>query len=100
MSRRWWIVGSFGCAIAFVVSTFFVLATLFDDRTVPTAPWTSPVLLWALPVAFALAGKVMIWIAFKRTPAQIRRSRGLCERCGYDLRASAGRCPECGQPIR
>ena len=25
-----------------------------------------------------------------------RAARGLCPRCGYDLRASAGRCPECG----
>lgn len=25
-----------------------------------------------------------------------RAARGLCPRCGYDVRASTGVCPECG----
>lgn len=50
-----------------------------------------------------------IWIASIATPVSClvnefrrrrrRRARGLCRRCGYDLRASSERCPECGARI-
>ncbi len=39
----------------------------------------------------------MILFAPRMSRRALRRRRGRCERCGYDLRASPeGRCPECG----
>jgi hypothetical protein len=48
--------------------------------------WLPAVLLAVLPLA---------WIGVHRRRVR-RATRGLCSRCGYDLRASPGRCPECG----
>jgi hypothetical protein len=98
MSRRWWIAAAFVCALAFVllVCLFFNGFGVADTRIVePGQP------RWAILAFFcALSGKAMIWLAIRASPAALRRRRGLCENCGYDLRASVDRCPECGQPIR
>lgn len=54
--------------------------------------------LWLPFVLFALYPT----IAFIRGPVRRyrRRKRGLCLRCGYDLRGNtSGICPECGKPL-
>jgi len=57
--------------------------------TVPS--WLVLVGLLSYPVLAFLRGPVHRW--------RYRR-RGLCAKCGYDLRGSPGRCPECGDAIR
>ena len=46
-------------------------------------------------VSVMLFGVVAVTVHHRRSDR--RRSGGLCERCGYDLRASDKRCPECGE---
>jgi predicted RNA-binding Zn-ribbon protein involved in translation (DUF1610 family) len=60
--------------------------------------------VWSLP--FLVIGALVIVIPVgvargihdhRRLRAESRAARGLCPRCGYDLRASPLRCPECGR---
>jgi hypothetical protein len=49
------------------------------------------------PLILALLAGVppALWLA-RSARGRRRTRRGLCPRCGYDLRATPGRCPECG----
>ena len=72
--------------------TIFLLPTYNYDR------YAAP--LWALIVLALLPVWISFVVAFaKRMRRLSRRSKGLCESCGYDLRGNPNNaCPECGAP--
>lgn len=77
------------------------LGLLFVRRTYKD-PFEPPQRRWCVRVAYGwvlgtTAVLPLAWAAGRRRRSS-RRRRGLCLRCGYDLRASPERCPECGTP--
>jgi hypothetical protein len=65
-------------------------------------PATQSVHGFAFPLWFPLAMATilpMVWLISRYRHAN-RHRRGLCSRCGYDLRATPEQCPECGTPAR
>jgi hypothetical protein len=51
---------------------------------------------WFLLLLAALLPVVQVAKRLRNQRAEKRRAKGLCARCGYDLRATPERCPECG----
>ena len=54
---------------------------------------------WVLLPAAVAIGCVAALTPRRESLWQQRASRGLCTKCGYDLRASIIRCPECGHSM-
>jgi hypothetical protein len=55
-----------------------------------------------VPHVLLLAGFAVLparWVFIRARRPHYLRLRGLCGRCGYDLRASTMACPECGEAI-
>jgi hypothetical protein len=70
--------------------------------------WRDNYRAWVVPHWFlaSLAGALPAWWLARHPPrtwesprARRRRARGLCPRCGYDVRATPARCPECGTVV-
>jgi len=72
-----------------------------DNQTVewgPVADWSVGLPCWVLLAATAvLPARRSIQVARSiRRRRQANQPKGICARCGYDLRATPNRCPECG----
>jgi hypothetical protein len=65
-----------------LIVTAWVLANVF----------TPYLLAAAVPLLIAS----FTWTWHRARQRRYRIERGLCARCGYDLRATPERCPECG----
>ena len=65
-------------------------------RVVDESHMTVIMPLW-LPTLMASSPAIVLFAVGRR--AKRRARRGLCIRCGYDLRGSGERCSECGCPI-
>jgi hypothetical protein len=57
------------------------------------APWG---VIWTFPLAL-LAGAAARLVERPAERRAMRRYRGECEHCTYDLRATPNQCPECGR---
>jgi hypothetical protein len=90
------------CALIFA-AILFVFAINTPQTEMGFGPSDAPYLAWAIVVIYgppttvlgAIIGGVWVWQRRRR-----RIKRGLCVKCGYDLRRRAIACPECGAMVR
>ena len=66
----------------------------FMPRSVSMQSTTYLIIPFWMPLLLFASWLTYVSIRTVRKPS--RRRKGLCSRCGYDLRGSKERCPECG----
>ena len=112
-SRTWWhglserVRTTIACTASIVFCTAVAIgATVWDtaDSSLgPEHPLGIARLALRLVTFFASAVAIAIGtiVALRMARETIRLRKGLCLKCGYDLRAQSGgdRCPECGSSV-
>ena len=68
---------------------FYYRGDTFED-TYLSVPFWSLAAVTGLPLLLSAT-------TWRRRHRALRRRKGLCVHCGYDLRATPHRCPECGR---
>jgi hypothetical protein len=78
-------------AITAGAAALYAAGILAMYLTPPPLGW-----VWLVPLA-VVAAFAMRLLERPSEERALRRARGQCERCAYDLRATPHRCPECGR---
>ena len=86
----------------FVPTGLFALDFDYRAWSAPRSSYRSITIV--VPYWFLLLGVIILvrlWVVSgRRLRRKIRQQRGLCGRCGYDLRATRQSCPECGERVK
>ena len=112
-TRTWWyglserVRTTIACTASIVLCTAVAIgATVWDatdDSLGPEHPLSLARLALRLVTFLATGVAIAIGtiVAYRTGREATRLRRGLCVKCGYDLRAQSGgdRCPECGSPV-
>ncbi len=77
----------------------FVGTQLYTGVTLRQYSWTFMAPHCFYGCVFSLPAIIVGLRVWRSRRRERRRSAGLCEACGYDLRASLSRCPECGLAV-
>jgi hypothetical protein len=103
MATPFGFVGAYivGPLIGVVLTSAWIFAIVKGSDN-PNKEILPPILKWPDYIFMLFAGPSVTLLFLLTRRAHVRADRilkGLCLKCGYDMRASPERCPECGEKV-